>query len=304
MINSSQSSALVTSATTEFSPGLQGELEKIAAGHRGVMGISLRNLKTGEEISINGSEPFPTASTIKLAVMVAAFDRLSSGKGPFKDYFDTYVYDGSTSASGSGFLRQFKTGTKVELKELLHFMITVSDNTATNMLVEWMGGLEPVNGWLEDHGFKVTRMASTVGGGIIADPEMRREWGLGVTTPDEMRRLMEMIVNGEAGTAAATDEMLRLLGHQYFDNGIASQVPPTVWVGSKSGSVSASRSDVGVVASPGGTYVLSVYTKGNQDRSWGRTNEAEMAIQAVSRKVWEYFNPDSDWRRPSGAENF
>lgn len=294
----------VTSATTSFSPGVRGELERIVAGHRGVMGICVKNVKTGEQISINGSEPFPTASTIKLAVMTTAFDRLARGAGPFRDYYDTRVYDAASSASGSGFLRQFREGSRVELKELLHFMITVSDNTATNMLVEWMDGLDPVNDWLKEHGFTVTRMNSTIGGRIIADREGRRTWGLGVTTPDEMGRLMEMILNGEAGTTSTTDEMLRLLGHQYFDGGIASQVPPTAWVGSKSGSVNDSRSDVAIVASPGGTYILSVYTKENKDQRWTRENEAEKAIQAVSRAVWKHFNSDSLWSRPSGCEAF
>lgn len=292
----------VTTATTTFSPGFKGDLERVVAHHRGVMGLSLKNLDTGEELSVNGDEMFPTASTIKLAVLCTVFDELSSPSGRFKSYYDTRKYDLSTSAPGAGFVQRFKDGTKIEIKELLHFMVTVSDNTATNMLVEAVGGLQPVNNWLMNHGFEKTRMASTVFGRIVWDAKMRETWGLGVTTPNEMRRLTEMIATGQAGTTTATDEMLRLLGHQYFDGDIPAEIPPTIWVGSKSGAVNSSRSDNAVVASPGGKYVLSVYTRENQDTSWDSSNEAEANIREISRLVFKHYNPTSTWTRPAGAE--
>jgi beta-lactamase class A len=289
-------------ARAKTASGLCWQLERVAEAHRGVMGISLKNLDTGEEISVNGDHLFPTASSIKLAVMCAVFDEMSSPTGKFPDYYMTMPYDDSTSVGGAGFVKQFKDGTKVELKELMHFMITVSDNVATNMLVEWLGGLEKVNDWLRAHGFEQTRMNSTIGGRLVWSEEGRREWGLGVCTPDEMRRLLEKIYRGEAGSTTATDEMLRLLGHQYFDGLIAGETPPTVWVGSKSGAVNDSRSDNAIVASPGGTYILTVYTKHNADKRWTHENEAEVAIRRVARMVYQHYNPKSTWVRPAGAE--
>lgn len=292
----------ITTATKSFSRGFRGELERVVAQHRGVMGLSLKNLDTGEQVDVNGNEMFPTASTIKLAVMCTVFDELSSPSGRFKSYYDTRTYDASTSVSGAGFVQRFTDGTKIELKELLHFMITVSDNTATNMLVEAVGGLQPVNDWLINHGFEKTRMFSTVFGKIVWDAEMRKVWGLGVTTPNEMRRLCEIIATGKAGTTTATDEMLRLLSHQYFDGGIPAEIPPSVWVGSKSGAINDSRSDNAIVSSPAGRYVLSIYTKDNVERSWGDKNEAEANIRAVSRIVFKHYNPKSKWSRPAGTE--
>lgn len=292
----------VTSATTEFAPGWTGDIMRIAASHRGVLGMSFRNLNSGEEFSVNGDELFPTASSIKLAVMCTVFDELSFPWGKFHDYYATHPYDEGTSTGGAGFIQNYKNGRKVELKELLHFMITVSDNIATNMLVEWLGGLEPVNEWLKRHGFENTRMNSTIGGRIVWDKEGREKWGLGVSSPNEMRRLLEMIYSGKAGTTTATDEMLRLLGHQYFDSGIAAEAPPWVWVGSKSGAVNQSRSDNAIVAAPKGTYVLTIYTKDNTDTRWSRENEAEVAINKIARIVWRHVNPDSKWERPAGTE--
>jgi beta-lactamase class A len=292
----------VTTATTTFSPGVVGSLERIVAAYRGQMGISVKHLVTSEELVVNGDEIFPTASTIKTAVMCTVFAELSSPTGMFTDYYATRKYDANTSTGGSGFIQNYKDGTKIELKELLHLMITLSDNIGTNMLIDWVG-IDRINQWLETNGYKETRLHSTVGGKIIWNQELRKEWGLGKTTPNEMRRMMEMIVTGKANSStSATDEMLRLLGHQYFDANIAAEAPPTVWVGSKSGSVNDSRSDNAIVASPGGMYVISVYTKNNVDRRWTHENEASIAIQKVAREVYKHFNPNSTWKRPEGTE--
>ena len=300
-LGSSRDSVAVTSATKVFLPGWRGELQRVAAAHRGVMGIAVKNLDTGEAFSINGDEIFPTASTIKAAIMCTTFDEMAKPDGKFPDYYMTMVYDGSTSSGGAGFIRQFKLGTPVELKELLHFMITVSDNTATRMLIKWLGGPERVNSWLDSKGFKCTRLMPPPT--FAPRPgDKPTDWGLGSCTPNEMARLFEMIARGEAGCTTATDEMLRLLGHQYFDDGIASQAPPTVWMGSKSGAINRSRSDNAIVASPGGMYVLSVYTKDNADERWTKENEAEHAIRAIARIVWKHFNPRSKYERPAGAE--
>jgi beta-lactamase class A len=292
----------VTSATRRFAPGLKGRIQGIVANHDGRMGVSLHHLPTGETVEVNAGAEFRTASTIKLAVMCAAFDQLCSPTGVLKGYYDTRVYDTASSASGAGFIQRFIPGTAVEVKELVHFMITVSDNTGTNMLTEWLGGPQAVNAWLERNGFVRTRMNATVGGRLVADQALRAKWGLGVTTPHEMRRLMQLILEGRAAPeTTATEEMLRVLGHQYFDDLVAGEAPPTVWVGSKSGAVDDSRSDVAAVASPGGTYILAVYTDRNADRRWTPDNAAEAAIRAVAREAWRHYNPRSRWSRPDGA---
>jgi beta-lactamase class A len=100
--------------------------------------------------------------------------------------------------------------------------------------------------------------------GAAGELDDYRKWGVGVSTPNAMRLLLELIASGKAGTPAACDEMHRILNHQYFDDGIAGQVPPTTVVASKSGVEKHSRSDLAIVHAPSGTYVLAIYTK---DRS-------------------------------------
>jgi beta-lactamase class A len=209
-------------------------------------------------------------------------------------------------------MKLYREGTRVTLKQLLHLMITVSDNTATHMLGQWIG-TDAVNAWLERHGFKTTRLLvpwpfeGDADKDFVARKERWasfREWGMGVTTPNEMVRLMEMIADGRAGTPAACDEMHRILNHQYFDDGIAGQVPPWVTVGSKSGIQKHSRSDVAIVHSPSGDYILAVYTREGRDTSTHRDNEQDSAIRAVSRAVWRHYHPDIKWSPPPGSEKY
>ncbi len=284
----------VTSATKDFAPGLLGKLEQIVAEHEGRMGLSVVKLGTGETFEVNADAEFVTASTIKLGVLGTAFDLLTSPSATtFKGYYDTMVYDGSTSSGGSGFIQNYKVPTRIELKELVHFMITASDNTATNMLTKWVGGPQAVNQWLASKGLARTRMNSTIGGRQVADQALREKWGLGVTTPAEMRRLMQMYAEGKAvDSTTASEEILRVLGHQYFDDDIASQVPPTMWVGSKSGAVNASRSDVAIMSTSGGLIVMAVYTDENRDQRWVDDNAGEVSIRRVAKAVFDHFNPD------------
>jgi len=119
-----------------------------------------------------------------------------------------------------------------------------------------------------------------------------------------MRLLMEMISEGKAGSPAACDEMHRILNHQYFDDGIAGQIPPSVVVASKSGVEKRSRSDIAIVHAPSGTYVLAIYTKEAEDFRITRDNEQDTAIRAIARAVWQYYQPESKWSPPAGAGKF
>jgi len=279
---------------------LQAQLEGIATGFRGVLGLSFHHLKRGDRIELRGDELFPTASTIKIAVMAAALEKCQQGK---LGYYEQREYTEADKRGGAGFIQFYKPGTKLELKELLHLMITVSDNSATAMLVRWIGAME-VNAWLDRQNLRRTRLLTQIPEAETGLRRLAEDWGLGVTTPNEMLGLMERLLDGRAGTPAACEEMRRILSHQYFDEGIPSQIPPGVCVASKSGAIDRSRSEAAIVHSPSGDYVLAVYTRDNADTRWARDNEAEEAIRAISRAVWRHYHPRHRWTPPPGAEKF
>jgi beta-lactamase class A len=288
---------------------LHKQLNAIADGFQGKLGYSFHHLKTNERLDRFGDELFPTDSTLKVAIMCAAMEKVERGEIGYYDVRPLLKED----RDPGGFFYSYQVGTEVEFKEALHQMIAVSDNTATLMVMRWIGDTEVVNLWLDRHGLKTTRLLSYHPLSEVwkrDEAETRKiieplkQWGMGVTTPNEMRMLMEMILEGKAGNAATSDEMHRLLNHQYKDEGIASQIPPWVVVASKSGRSSRSQSDLAIVHSPSGRYVLTIFTKDSNDTRRGWENERSQAIRAISRTVWRHYHPDDKWSPPAGVEKF
>jgi beta-lactamase class A len=299
----------VASALAQSSPPatLKEQLDAIARGTTGTLGYSLHHLKTGERLDRLGDELFPTDSTLKVAIMAAAMERVVSGNQPY-GALRTLVPD---DRNAGGFFNFFRDGTEIEFREALHQMIAQSDNTATMMTMRWIGGAKPVNEWLQSHGLKKTRLIVQY---PISDEQGKNEhwiaelkadiakWGMGVSTPNEMRELMEMIADGRAGSPAAVDEMWRILTHQYFDGGIGSQIPPWISVASKSGRSPRTRSGLGIVNSPSGIYVLTIFAQGGADPKPSWQDEVSTSIRAISKAVWRHFHPTDKWEPPPGAE--
>jgi len=299
----------VVSAIAQSSPSatLKKQLDAIATGTPGTLGYSLHHLKTDERVDRLGDEPFPTDSTLKVAIMAAAMERVVSGQQPY-GALRTLVPD---DRNAGGFFNSFRDGTEIEFREALHQMIVQSDNTATLMIMRWIGGANPVNEWLQGHGLKKTRLIVQY---PISDAQGKNEawiaelkadiakWGMGVSTPNEMRELMEMIADGRAGSPAAVDEMWRILTHQYFDGGIGSQIPPWISVASKSGRGARTRSGLAIVNSPSGIYVLTIFAQGGADSKPAWQDEVNASIRAISRAVWRHYHPNDKWEPPPGAE--
>lgn len=302
----------VVTARTPAAPkpdDLRKQLNAIADGFQGKLGYSLHHLKKNERLERLGDEMFPTDSTLKVAIMCAAMEKVEQGEIGYYDLRPLLKED----RNAGGFFNSYQAGTEVEFKEALHQMIAVSDNTATLLLMRWIGGTDVVNNWLDRRGLKTTRLLthhplSEVWKRGEAETskivEQIKQWGMGVSTPNEMRKLMEMILEGKAGTAAASDEMQRVLNHQYHDHGIASQIPPWVVVASKSGRAANSQSDIAIVHSPSGAYVLTIFTKESKDTRRGWQNERSQAIRAISRAVWQNYHPNEKWSPPAGVEKY
>jgi beta-lactamase class A len=300
-------SAAQTAATPQ-SPQLEDlrkQLDSIAEGFTVKLGYSLHHLTKRERLERLGDEMFPTDSTLKIAIMCTGMEKVERRE---IGYYDLRPLLKEDQTGGSGFFKNYTAGADIEFTEAMHQMIAVSDNTATLMLIRWVGGTGAVNDWLDRHGLKTTRLIvqwpmsedlKTDATALQKYAESFKKWGMGVSTPNEMRTLMEMIVSGRAGTAASSDEMHRLLNHQYKDSGIASQIPPWVVVASKSGNSDHSQSDMAIVHSPSGTYALTIFIKDVDD-----AKQRGQAIQAISRAVWRHYHPNDKWEPPAGVAKY
>jgi beta-lactamase class A len=278
--------------------GLQRELADLTRGLHGDVGIYVHHLRTDVVASIRADDVFPTASMIKVPIMVAVFDRIARGEIAFTD---TAPAPRAVAKYPEGDLvAQLSDTAHVELSRLLTMSLTFSDNTASLWLQEIAGGGTAINGWLERNGFATTRVnARTPGREVDFD-----SLGWGQTTPREMVRLVTLIRAGKAVSPAASEEMYRTLTRSFWTGEALSQIPPTVQAASKQGAVDLSRSEVLVVNGPSGDYVFCVITKHQADTSYAATNEGYALLRRVSALLWRRFEPRHPWKLAPGAEVF
>ena len=276
---------------------LEKKLRVLIDSFHGTAGIYVRNLKTGKEVAINADTIFPTASIIKIPILVGIFNKIDSGEFT---YHQPLIYLDSMAHGGSGLMQYFKDSTKIELNTAITLMISHSDNTAARWCEKLAGGGVAINAWLADHGFQFTRLNSRTPN----REQAAEKFGWGQTTPREMSNLLVMIREGKVVSAAASDRMYRDLTHIFWDEYALSQIPPYVQAASKQGMVDASRSEGVLVNAPHGDYVFYVATKNNKDQRWVPENEAWQLARRVSALLWEYFEPRSGWHPAPGTEQY
>jgi len=263
---------------------LQRQLTAACAGFGGQVGFYVLDLKTGKTASFNADTVFPTASIVKLPILLGVMDKLEKGT---LSYHQKLVYKDSLLYEGEDILGSFKNDEPIELSKVMMLMLTTSDNTASLWLQSLAGGGQAVNALLSEAGYTHTRINSRTPNRDSA----RKQFGWGQTTPQEMAMLMNGIVNNTLISSNASQKMLKLLGRNYWDEEGLSAIPAGVFVASKNGAVNASRSELMYVNGKRRPYILSIFTKNNTDQSWTPQNEAWVLTRKVSALVWQYFNP-------------
>lgn len=261
---------------------LYAKVEALIQGFHGDVGVYIKDLRKNKTVSIGADSLFPTASMVKIPILLGIMDKMEKGE---LQYHQPFMYKDSLLYAGSDILGSFKNNETIELAKLLMLMLTTSDNTASLWLQTIAGTGTRINALLDSNGFTRTRVNSRTPG----REANREQLGWGQTTPYEMATLMEKIYHGELISKIACHKMLRLLGRNYWDEQAISRVPPTVFVASKNGAVDASRSEVLLVMAPGRPYIFCICTKKNKDTGWGESNEAWMLAKNLSQLLWEYY---------------
>jgi beta-lactamase class A len=262
---------------------LQRQIDLLVKGFHGEVGIYIWDLKNDRVAEINADTLFPTASIVKIPIMIGIMDRIQRKELEFHQVFfykDTLNYD-----PGEDVLASFKPGEKIMLSKLMLLSISLSDNTASLMLQGIAGGGVRINQLMDSLGYKFTRVNSRTPG---REPE-REIFGWGVTTPREIVRIMQQIRAGQVLSPESSERMMRTLGRQYWDEVAISQIPPDIFVASKSGAVDECRNEVLYVNAPH-PYIFSIFTKNNTDQTWDYNNEAWVLTRKLSGLLYEYFN--------------
>ncbi len=258
--------------------------EKIKAeigDFRGNVWIYAKNLDNGKEYSLRGEEKVRTASTIKLPIMTEVFHQVAQGKVKWSDEF---VLPNMRKEAGSGILFEFSEGTKIDLRTATNLMIVVSDNFATNLILDKISQ-NNVNDFMKELGLNNTLSLRKIGGGGDAkayDEPLNKLFGIGVSTPKEMVILLEKLEKGEVVSKEASAEMIAILKRQQYTDGIGRNLLDTVPVASKSGALDRLRSDVGIVYTRRGRIAMAITTDDNPVVHYNWDGEAEKLIWRIS----------------------
>ncbi|MBJ7880863.1 serine hydrolase [Gelidibacter salicanalis] len=272
---------------------LESELAELIKTFEGDVGIYVYNLKTQKEAAINADTIFPTASIVKVPILIEVFNQIKAGKFHLND---TLIYDAKRVYGGSGVMQFYKDSTVTDLRTLVSLMITMSDNTTSLWCQELVGGGLTINKTMANLGLAHTRVNSRTEG-------RTQDWetyGWGQTTPREMASLLIKMRNRTLVDAAASDEMYRIMSNSFYTDYSVSQIPPHVQTAAKQGMVDQSRSELVMVNAPSGDYVFYIATKNNTDASWKFDNKAWKLQRTISSYLWKYFEPESDWKPAAG----
>ncbi len=275
--------SIINAQKQKINKPLQRQIENLIKSFNGEIGVYVKNLRTNKIVSINADTIFPTASMVKIPILVGVMDKINKGE---LNYHNELTYKDSLLYAGVDILGSFKSNEKIELSKVIMLMLTMSDNTASLWLQSLAGGGKRINEILDSLGFKNTRVNSRTQG----RETNRSQYGWGQTTPHEMASLFEKIYKKEIISDSIAERMLRLMGRDYWDEEAISQVPSHIFVAAKNGAVDESRSETLLVMAPKNPYVFSICTKNNKDKSWNENNEAWVLTRKISKLLWNHFD--------------
>jgi beta-lactamase class A len=246
------------------SPELVDLVHKRMGELRGIFGVAIKNLETGEGVLMNADRAFPSASLFKLTVMWEAYRQHEAGRLNFNDVL---VVTDSAARLDLGTL-EVPVGTPVTVGWALDRMITRSDNTMATLLAEKVGWPN-VNNTMQELGLRETRQVSD----------------RLTTSPRDLLHLLELLALGRGPSTSASTEMVQLLLDQKVNDRLPAQLPRDVPVAHKTGNLDGVVHDAGIVYSPNAAYVIVLLSEETPD-----VRQVAQAEAALSRAVYDYFN--------------
>jgi beta-lactamase class A len=259
---------------------LRRTLDSIADAHHGVLGYSVIDLETGARLSRRGDETFPTASLIKVAILVTVYDLVAKGDLSLDDPLTVLKID---QVPGSGIIQYLHPGTILTVHDAAWLMITISDNTATNLLLDRII-IRRVWDKMEALGLRHTKVHSKSfrrNSSVAMDSSVK--YGLGVTTPNEMAQLFELLARGKAVNAKADSEMLDILEHTNSDEKLL-RFNGGVRAAHKSGETDQVRTECALFYLRN-RVITCVMTRENKDVRWIIDNEPNLSVARIGESV-------------------
>lgn len=274
-------------------------IQPLIDAHDGKIGLAIKHLGNGKGFAYRADEPMPTASLIKVAVMMTAYHQINDGT--LSRTLPIALKD-QDKMPGSGILTpHFSAGTQLSLRDAIRLMMAYSDNTATNLVIDQIGlpstatlmkSLQLPNTQLHS---KVYRRDTSI------DRSRSQQFGLGSTTATETLAMLEWIDRGQFVNREVCDEMLEHLYANQDASKLARSLPATVRIAHKSGDVNSSRCDAGLIDGPDGRIAICILTDENADRSWSDNNAALKLMGEVAVVAYRHYYPAA-FKTPSTVE--
>src|SRR3954447_7415615 len=281
--------AVMAFESGEPKKSLEDVLKPAIEAHHGDVGLAVKHLKTGEAYEYHADQPMPTASLIKLPVMIATYEAVDKEKLSLKDMIELKKDD---QVEGSGILSShFSPGMKLSLRDAIHLMIVYSDNTATNLVLDKLG-LPATNECMERLGCPDTKINSKVfRGDTSINKERSKQFGLGSTSARDMVRLCELLHDKKVVNENACKQMMDNLYACDDKLKVPRLLPLGTKVAHKTGSVNSSRTDAGIIDTPSGPIAYCILTNKNKDQRWTDDNEGDRFCAEIGAAIYKYFNP-------------
>ena len=266
---------------------LEERIEAELKSYDGTMGLCIDDLK-GNVITRFPDEKFETASTIKVYILAALFDAIGQGKASLKEML---TCEERFWIDGSGILGSLEVGTTLSVKNVATLMIIVSDNIATNMLIDYLG-IDNINACIQKLGCKDTVLHNVL--------DFAKYHQLGTTTPRDYASMFVRIQNRTLVSPEASEQMWQILSQQHYNSMIVKSLPQfyvdsdnydeqLFWFASKSGSMNACRNDGGIITTPYGSYVMVMLNKDFSDKQYYPDHPATVFGSRVSRLIFDQY---------------
>lgn len=269
---------------------LKSRIKAELYGYDGTMGIYIDDLR-GHVVMLNEDEEYETASCCKLFILAALFDKIEKGEASLSELL---TYEERFAINGSGIISSLEVGSKLSVLNTATLMIIVSDNIATNMLIDYIG-LDYINEVTKKLGCNHTKLHNPI--------DFEKYERLGTTTPRDYASMWIKMAKRELISAKASEQMIEICRKQHYNSMLIGKFPcyymdednygsaenQLIWTASKSGSMDECRNDGGIVHTPYGEYVIVLLNKDFSDISYHSDHPAVTYGQSVSRLILDQY---------------
>ena len=255
---------------------LEASIADVDRNLDGVVGVAILDLTDGHKYLLHANDIYPQASSIKIAVLAELYRQAQQGKLKLSDL---YTVNSADLVQDSDIMNGLTPGvTRITLRDLATMMVAVSDNSATNVLIDRVG-MENVNAFLDTLGLTHTRLRRK-----MMDLKAAAEGRENVSTPAEMMSLLETLYRGKVLNKDLTDDFFKVLS-THKDSWIPRDLPDDMKIANKPGALEGVRNDSGVIFVEKRPYILCVMTTYLR-----RERDGEEAISRISLEAWRMFD--------------